>query len=216
MAPSRKHDTDRILDAVRALVLAEGPRATSVAAISRASGAPVGTLYHRFGDRDGIVAAAWLRALERFLAGALQAAEAPAENPVAAGGALAAAPIAFAASEPDDARLLLTVRREDLFDRADAAQKARLDELNRPLDAALAAIARALHGRTDRRARDAVARAVVDLPTGALRRHLRPDGRPLPPWLAADVAAAARRLLTPPAGDQATDQPLRERRRPGA
>ena len=49
MAPPRKHQTDVILDATRALVLAEGPRAASVGAIAKASGAPAGTLYHRFG-----------------------------------------------------------------------------------------------------------------------------------------------------------------------
>src|SRR4051812_50101854 len=66
MAPPRKHDSDKILDAARTLVLRDGPRAASVAAIAAASGAPVGTLYHRFGNRDGILTAAWLRALERF------------------------------------------------------------------------------------------------------------------------------------------------------
>ncbi|KKC02727.1 helix-turn-helix domain-containing protein, partial [Mycobacterium nebraskense] len=66
MAPPRKHETDVILDAARALVLAGGPRAASVAAIAKTSGAPAGTLYHRFGNRDGILTAAWLRALERF------------------------------------------------------------------------------------------------------------------------------------------------------
>ena len=55
MAPPRKHETDVILDATRALVLADGPRAASVAAIATASGAPAGTLYHRFGNRDGIL-----------------------------------------------------------------------------------------------------------------------------------------------------------------
>ena len=44
MAPPRKHQTDVILDATRALVLAEGPRAASVGAIAKASGAPAGTL----------------------------------------------------------------------------------------------------------------------------------------------------------------------------
>ena len=55
MAPPRKHETDVILDATRALVLADGPRAASVAAIAKASGAPAGTLYHRFGNRDGVL-----------------------------------------------------------------------------------------------------------------------------------------------------------------
>ena len=56
MAPPRKHQTDVILDATRALVLAEGPRAASVGAIAKASGAPAGTLYDRFTNRNGILA----------------------------------------------------------------------------------------------------------------------------------------------------------------
>lgn len=196
MAPPRKHDTDEILDAARALVLAEGPRAASVAAISKASGAPVGTLYHRFGNRDGVLAAAWFRALERFQAGALAAHAAHPDDPVEAGVAMASASLAFAAAHPHDARLLLTVRRDDLLDGAPEQLRARLDAINAPLQAAIAQIARALHGRADARAVDLVTRAIVDVPTAAVRRHVRDDGKALPRWLATDVAGAARTLLT--------------------
>jgi AcrR family transcriptional regulator len=199
LAPPRKHDTDDILDAARTLVLAEGPRAASVAAISQASGAPVGTLYHRFGNRDGVLAAAWFRALERFQAGALAADAAHHDEPLEAGVAMAAASLAFAAAHPDDARLLLVVRQHDLLDDAPEPLRARLDALNAPLQDAVVRIARALHGRADARAVDRVTRAVVDLPTAAVRRHVRGDGRALPAWLAADVADAARTLL---AGDR--------------
>lgn len=195
LAPARKHDTDAILDAARALVLAEGPRAASVAAISKASGAPVGTLYHRFGNRDGVLAAAWFRALERFQRGALEADAGHPDEPVEAGVAMARAAVTFAASHPEDARLLLTVRRDDLLDGAPEQLRARLDEINAPLEAAVVRIARALHGRADARAVDLVTRAVVDVPTAAVRRHARGDGRALPRWLAADVTDAARLLL---------------------
>ena len=106
MAPPRKHETDVILDAARALVLAGGPRAASVAAIAKASGAPAGTLYHRFGNRDGILAAAWLRALERFQSRAMAA-----RGPMHAGRHRrrdGRAAISFARELPEDARLLLT------------------------------------------------------------------------------------------------------------
>lgn len=75
MAPPRKHDTDRILDAARTIALRDGPRATSVAAIAAESGAPAGTLYHRFGSRDRVLQEAWLRALGRFQAEVLAAAD---------------------------------------------------------------------------------------------------------------------------------------------
>src|ERR1700761_2797504 len=113
MAPPRKHGTDVILDAARALVLDGGPRAASVAAIAQASGAPAGTLYHRFGNRNGILAAAWLRALERFQARAMAAdADTPPEPPIT----MAVPAIGFARQLPEDARLLLTIRPSDLLD----------------------------------------------------------------------------------------------------
>jgi AcrR family transcriptional regulator len=195
MAPPRKHDTDRILDAARTLVLRDGPRAASVAAIARESGAPVGTLYHRFGSRDGVLAAAWLRALERFQRRALTAAEN--SEPLEAAAAMASSQVGFAREHPEDARLLVTLRREDLLDAdPDRAFRARLEAINAPLEITLATLTKALRGRADARALDVVTRAVVDLPNAAIRRHTRGDAK-LPGWLEADVAEAARRLLGP-------------------
>lgn len=191
MAPPRKHDTDGILDVARTLVLRDGPRAASVAAIARESRAPVGTLYHRFGSRDGLLAETWLRALARFQAIALDAATGH-DDAVERGVAMAAGALRFAREHADDARLLLAVRRDDLLDASPAAELAeRLAAMNAPLMAEIRAIARELHGRADARSIDAVSRAVVDLPYAALRRH--PGA--LPPWLDDDLPAAARALL---------------------
>jgi AcrR family transcriptional regulator len=193
MAPPRKHDTDRMLDAARTLVLRDGPRAASVTAIARESGAPAGTLYHRFGNRDGVLAAAWLRALERFQASALRAAAH--NDPLEAAVAMAASPVSFAREQPADALLLLALRRDDLLDtQPDDAFRERLDAINAPLRSRLLELTRALRGRAGRRALDHVTRAVVDLPSAAVRRHAR-EGHELPGWLERDVRAAARRLL---------------------
>ena len=193
MAPPRKHDTERILDAARTLVLRDGPRAASVAAIARESGAPVGTLYHRFTSRDGVLAAAWLRALERFQRRALTAAEHP--DPLEAAAAMASSQVSFARAQPEDARLLLTLRRDDLLDAdPDHAFRARLDKINAPLESALDSLTKALRAPADARAVELVTLAVVDLPNAAIRRHLRNGGMP-PEWLEGEVAVAARRLL---------------------
>jgi AcrR family transcriptional regulator len=191
MAPPRKHQTDVILDTTRALVLADGPRAASVAAISKASGAPAGTLYHRFGNRNGILAAAWLRALERFQALALAAtADVPLDKAVA----MALTMVSFARKYPEDARLLLTMRPTDLLDgEPDGALRGTLDAMNAPLLARLKELAQQLYGRTDKRTIEAVTRAVADLPYGVVRRHAFDD--PMPRWVEADVAAATRALL---------------------
>jgi AcrR family transcriptional regulator len=194
MAPPRKHDTDRILDAARTLVLRDGPRSASVAAIAHESGAPVGTLYHRFGNRDRLLAAAWLRALGQFQRRALAAAAAH-PDPLEAAVAMAGSQIRFARERPADARLLLTLRRDDLLDSdPDDGFRARLNEINTPLEETLARLAKALRGKSDARTLDEITRAIVDLPNAAVRRYAR-EGMPPPAWLGPDIAAAARRLL---------------------
>src|SRR5215208_6085407 len=194
MAPPRKHPTDRILDAARSLALTDGPRAVSVAAIADASGAPAGTLYHRFGSRDGILRAAWLRALEGFQARWLEAAHDP--DPLEAAVAMARSVVAFARGNPDDARLLLTLRPQDLLDAdPDADFRGVQRAMNAPLEADLRRGARDLHGRAAARALAAVLRATVHLPDGAVRRHAHTAT--MPRWLERDVADATRRLLTP-------------------
>lgn len=191
MAPPRKHETDAILDATRALVLTDGPRAASVAAIAKASGAPAGTLYHRFGNRDGILAAAWLRALERFQSRALGAA---ASTPTDTAVAMAVAAVRFARELPDDARLLLTIRPGDLLDGVpDAEFQETLSTMNAPLFQRVDELARELYGSDDPRSAHAVARAVADLPYAVVRRHAYDDE--MPSWLEADVAAGVRALL---------------------
>ena len=191
MAPPRKHETDVILDAARALVLDGGPRAASVAAIAKSSGAPAGTLYHRFGNRNGILTAAWLRALQRFQARAMAS---EADTAVQTAVAMAVSGISFARQLPDDARLLLTIRPDDLLDgEPDAEFRETLAAMNAPLNERIRAVARELYGRGDRRSVDAVARAVADLPYAVVRRHAHDE--PMPSWLEADVAASARAIL---------------------
>jgi AcrR family transcriptional regulator len=190
VAPPRKHATDAILDAARGLVLGGGPRVAAVGAIAKASGAPVGTLYHRFGNRDGILAATWLRALDRFQALAMSATgEGPQETAVA----MALSALDFAREYPDDARLLLTLRPEDLVDAEGGGGLAgAIATRNVPLIERLRTLARELYGADDARSLDAVQRAVVELPYSAVRRHIDR----LPDWLAGDLAVAVRALLT--------------------
>jgi AcrR family transcriptional regulator len=180
-----RHDPDAILDATARIVLEHGARAASIAAIARAAGAPTGSLYHRFGSRDGILATLWLRTVRRFLTGILAAAAQ--EDPVEAGVAMAAATVDFVRDHPADARLLLSLRRQDLLDGGPPED---LDAVNEPARRAVTELARRLGLPRER-----VAMAVVDLPYGAVRRHLTRGGPP-PRTLRRDVSAAARVLLT--------------------
>jgi AcrR family transcriptional regulator len=184
-----------ILDAARTLVLEGGPRAASVAAIAKSSGAPAGTLYHRFGNRDGILTAAWLRALERFQSRAMAASEpGTADTPLDTAVAMAVSAIGFARELPDDARLLLTIRPGDLLDdEPDAQFQETVAAMNAPLTQRVGTLARKLYGHKDSRSVDAVSRAVADLPYAVVRRHAYAE--PMPSWLEADVAASVRAVL---------------------
>jgi len=195
MAPPRKHETDVILDAARALVLDGGPRAASVAAIAKSSGAPAGTLYHRFGNRNGILTAAWLRALQRFQTRAMASGtDTAADTPMETAVAMAVACVSFTRERPEDARLLLTIRPGDLLDgEPDAQFQQTVAAMNAPLIERVGELARKLYGRKDSRSVDAVSRAIADLPYAVVRRHAHDE--PMPRWLEADVAASARAVL---------------------
>ena len=66
MARPTKHDEQGILDAAAVLVAAGGPRAATVGAISQATGAPSGSIYHRFATRDELLGRLWLGKAARF------------------------------------------------------------------------------------------------------------------------------------------------------
>jgi AcrR family transcriptional regulator len=187
------HDTERILDAARAVVLRDGNRAASIGAIAAESGAPVGTLYNRFESREALLAETWFRALGRFQAAYLQESSKTAHDPVETGVAMAVSVVRFARTHADDARLLLTLRREDVFS-AGPGHEERLEAMNAPLRKAIQRLTRRLHGRAGAREVARVTLAVVDLPYGAIRRHARESGA-MPTWLEDEVADTARALL---------------------
>jgi len=165
------HDTEAVLDAARELILDLGPRGTGIREISRRSGAPSGSLYHRFSSRDNLVALAWLRAVRRFQAGCVQALEH--RDPAEAIRQAIAWAIEYALREPRDTRLLLSHSQADLLDRAPAAETiAQLAAVNQRLEVALRDLSRRLFGSASRAALERVTNAVIDLPYAALRRHV--------------------------------------------
>jgi hypothetical protein len=108
---------------------------------------------------------------------------------------MAATLVSFARELPDDARLLLMIRPSDLLDgEPDPSFQDTLTAMNAPLLARVEEFAQQLYGVTDQRTVEAVTLAIADLPYGVVRRHAY--DHPMPSWLEADVAAAARALLS--------------------
>lgn len=191
MSRATAHPPDEILDAVRRLVLDAGPRGASVAAIAAASGAPVGSIYHRFGSRDALLEELWMRTLARFQRAWLACLDEDHDDAVGTAAAMAGAAVGFAHTNPDDAQLLLT-RPRDLFDLQSEYFATRLAEANAPVVAGLEQLAHRLFGAAHPFAVERLALAVIDVPHGALRRH---NGRP-PELLEMHVMSSAARLAS--------------------
>lgn len=188
------YPSETILDGARAIVLESGAGSATVDAIARASGAPTGSIYHRFASRDELLARVWLRAVRRSQARFLAAIDRP--DPVEAAVAGALSILDFCRDEPEDARLLAAVRADDLL-RADVPEAVahELADVNRGLLRAVRRLSVALFGRRTDAALERTLLAVFDLPYGAARRHLV-AGAPLPRTLWGDLERAVRAVIT--------------------
>jgi len=184
-----------MLDAARDLVLQSGTRAATIDRVVAASGAPKGSVYHRFATIDDLLIATWLRAVRRTQDAFLEAMRAadPVEAAVAAGLSIYDSAAAHAA----DARLLASVGRAELLGTATSPELRRdLADVNTALVRAVQGLAERLYGTTDRAAVDRTLFAVSDLPLGAMRRHLL-AGRPFPRALRNQVERAVRAAVDP-------------------
>jgi AcrR family transcriptional regulator len=187
------HPTDAILDGARGVVLEQGLGAATIAAIAESSGAPVGSIYHRFGSVDDLLAQMWIRAVRRSQVRFAAAAEELDPTEAAVGAALSV--YDFCVEHPADGRLLLSYRPEDLAGgRIDPKQRAELARLNEPVEAVVKDLARRIYGRVSRQSLDRVLMAVFDVPQGAVRRPLT-NGETLSPQRRDAVEAAARAVL---------------------
>lgn len=177
MGRAELYPTETLLDAARSLVLEEGASAATVAAIAQATGAPTGSIYHRFGSIDELLTAMWVRAVRRSQSEF--AAAAANDDPLEAAVGAALSVYDFCVDDPGDGRLLLSLRREDLVrGPLPPAEVAELADLNEPVKRVISDLARRLYGRPSRSAIDRVLLAVFDLPHGAVRRPLLAGQRP--------------------------------------
>jgi AcrR family transcriptional regulator len=194
MGRTELHSSDDMLDAARRVVLTTGVTSATVRAIAHAAKAPMGAIYHRFGSRDALFTAMWVRAVRRSQAAFLKAI-AGAEDPFEGAVAAAMTIFDFCIDEPEDARLIVSLRREDLLKSSpSAAERRELENLNKPVGAAVVRLAEQIFGSPSKAALETVLLATFDLPYGAVRRHLR-DGRNPPRSLRARLEAAVRAAL---------------------
>jgi AcrR family transcriptional regulator len=183
-----RYSADALLDVALELLVSEGVRAVSAAAVAARAKAPSGSLYHRFPSRDALLAALWLRTVEAFQAQFGERLRG--ENPLRAARTAAVFVLAWTREHPHEAQLLLRYRLQDLLDGAlpaDSRQRAR--ELRRSADEGLRAFAQRL-GLSEERVRF----ALVHVPYAAARASLT-QGKVPPRSLDALVDETVQALL---------------------
>jgi AcrR family transcriptional regulator len=170
MGRPRQHDLDALLGHARSLWIERGAEGLTIRALSSASGASNGAVYHAFGSRAGLLARVWAQEAGRFLAFQRDRVREAMLHGDATSALVAAAlaPATYAADNADGARLLLAVTADDLL-AADPGEPARtqLIDLQKELGTLLVDLASALWDRRDRAAVEVVRHCVVRLP-GAL------------------------------------------------
>jgi AcrR family transcriptional regulator len=192
----RVHAPEAVLDAAEELLVAGGRGSLTIRTLSDRAAVSNGSIYHAFGTLQTVVACAWLRRAEEFLA--LQRSAADEELARGEGRravqAAADAPARLADQDLRAARLLVALHRDDLLTDAVAAPVAdRLRALDDALLDTLRALARAVRGRADATAVDVVTTCVVHLPTALLFPRIRAGQ--VPPATRTQLAAAVGAVL---------------------
>jgi AcrR family transcriptional regulator len=195
MARPSKFDRLDILAATAALAATEGPGAVTMASVAARLGAPTGSIYHRFGSREDLMAETWLSATESFQAGFLAALARPSQPP---GLEAALHAIRWARDQPTSSRIVVLYRRQDFVAMPlPPPLRSRAERLAADLDRALTGFAAAAMGSSDLVARQRAAFLLLDIPYAAIRRYLSAGMEP-PPSIEDLVRGAFQALALPP------------------
>ncbi|KRE25274.1 TetR family transcriptional regulator [Mycobacterium sp. Soil538] len=181
-----RYTVDALLDAAADLLAADGPAAVTMSAVARSTGAPSGSVYHRFPTRAALCGELWVRTEERFqeeLIEALVAEDDPQQRCVS--GALSI--VAWCRGHPVEAQVLLAGPDELGIGDWPEQLTGRRKRLQRRLKKALGDI-------PDDAGR--VSAAVIDVPYAIVRRHLRAR-QAIPAGADAIVEDCARALIRP-------------------
>ena len=187
------HTTAQFLDAATALFAEGGARAVTMAATAKATGAPNGSIYHRFPDRPALLASLWLRTLRDFQDLFVETLGDAASVDAAVEAATSV--VRWCRKHPEGARVLDAGKQAfgpaDWSPEAVAALTAAEEELRKVVKHATTTLP-PLTGCTD----EDVVLALVEIPRAIVHRYLS-TGRTPPPKAADLVERTVRKLLRP-------------------
>lgn len=184
--------TDRdILDTALELVAEGGGQAASVVAIAQRLGAPSGSIYHRFASRDLILATLWIRTVQQFQRGFLDALAD--EDCSAAARAAVAHTLDWTAGHRSEATVLALYRREDLIALWPEELGVDLATINDDVTRAVRKFTTAHFGVASAETLGKAQFALIEIPYAGARSILR--GQRASTWLKDAVITAALAVL---------------------
>jgi AcrR family transcriptional regulator len=201
MGRTAKYSEQDILDAALELIAEDGAHAATAVAVAKRLGAPSGSIYHRFPSRDLLVATLWVRTVQRFQRGFLDALASP--DPRNAAERAVRHTLDWSTAHPTEAKLLTRHRREDLIALWPDALGDELRTLNDDVGRAIRRFAAARFERVDSATLGRTRLALIDLPYSAARLIIRESAQP--PWLMRSVLAASAAVLDADADASAGD-----------
>ena len=195
---NRKFTDDQLLDAARDAVVRYG-RGATVAQVSLVSGAPTGSIYHRFTSRDEMMIRLWLRSIERYHEHLFEVVSRE-NDPETALVSLARTTTRYCREHPAEALAMTLFRHEHLMEIVPDPLRTRAEHIN---DHAFATFADLGAKRFPNRADDPalvefVYMCVVGLCYGLVRPYIM-SGTEIPEWLEEVAARGCAGALT--AGD---------------
>jgi AcrR family transcriptional regulator len=173
MGRNARFSSDQVLSAALALLAERGPEGVTMLGISRQTGAPIGSIYHRFPSRNLILALLWLDIVESFQDGFLEA--------LARGDGLAAALYTprWVRGHFNEGRVLLLFRREELVAGEWPEEvRGRVAALSRELSEGVRDFVKERFGSDTEEALSTAVFALIDVPYAATRRHLERGHQP--------------------------------------
>ncbi len=180
---------NQFLDAALELIGEKGPSAATISTIGEMVGAPIGSVYHRFSSRDILLAKLWIRIVESFQEGFLAL--------LKRGDGLSSALYTsrWVRKNLNAGRILLLYRREELISGGWPKEvRKRAEDLSRELNEGIKDFTHRLFGDTSEEDILRVTFALIDVPSGAVRRYLQ-MGEAQPEIIDRFIEEAYRRII---------------------
>jgi len=188
-----KYDKQSIVAATLELVAEGGPRAATVSAIADRLGAPTGSIYHRYGSRELLLAELWMTVVEGYQNGFI--AELQREDDLEPAVRAALYMPRWVRAHMNEARLLLLHRREDFVSGGwpDALVQ-RAEALKQQMVQGLAQYCRRRFGTATGTALGRARFALLDVPYGAVKSYVQ-AAKPPPPLIDELIEQTVRAVL---------------------